>query len=289
MNYIHDNYLRWSGQGDSWKLEMDKPSRPVKTFYEETIIAAEMLWANKTGELNILYSGGLDSEFILSVFLDLGMKVNPIIMSIEPDLNRHDILYAIDFCQTRNIDYTVIDVNLQKLLDSGEYLSIAKNSGCPTYQRITTMWLAQQVDGTVITGDCPPIMRKRDNMWYNYDEEGLYSFTRCWEHYGILGTPLFGNYTTEMVHAFLFDPIMIELGNNRIAGKTASNSTKHLVYNRNNNFNLKPRIKYHGWEFIEQQPIFWHDTMREMEKLKATYTGEVWWPYLEYLKEFSLA
>jgi hypothetical protein len=288
MNFIHNNYLRWSGVGDNWRLEMDKPTRPVRTFYEESIIAAEMIWANKTGELNLLYSGGLDSEFVLALFMSLGMRVKPIIMSIEPYLNRHDIMYAIDYCKTRNIDYTLIELDLPKFLDSGEYLDIATKVGCPTYQRIPTMWLAQQVSGTVITGDCPPILVKRDGTWYSFDEEGLYSFTRCWDFYGIEGTPLFANYTTEMVHAFLLDPTMRELGSDKFYGKETSNSTKYHVYNRGNDFNLIPRIKYHGWEFIERNDIFGHPAVQEvMTTLSSKYSGKIWWPYLDYINDLN--
>jgi hypothetical protein len=246
MELLHGNYLRGYGHGPTWTVEIDPPTRPVKSYYEETKVAIEMVWANKQGPLQLCYSGGLDSEYVLSVLLEMGMTVEPVIMRTA--YNHPETNYAFRFCEDKRLTPTIIDLDYDKFVESGQLLEIAKNIDCASWQIPANMWLCSQLDGTVITGNDPPhLIKKADGLWYLDEEEIIHSQFNYFKKYNIYGTPFLLSYTPELMYSFLIDPTMSDLGNDRIQGKLGSNSTKVHVFNNNNGaFRLENRTKLCG-------------------------------------------
>jgi hypothetical protein len=279
MQLVDNNYLRGSGHGDTWHVEIDPPRRSVKSYYEETIIAAEMIWAQKQGQLNLLYSGGLDSEYVLSVFLRLGMNIQPVIMNLRSHdgsiYNSHESKYAFKFCEQQNIIPTIIDLNFDRFVESGQLLSISESVQCAAYQLPASMWLASQIDGTVITGNDPPHMKlnTKDNLWYLDEEEIIHSQFKYFKQYSVYGTPFFLSYTPEMMLSFLVDPTMEALANHQFPGKLGTNSTKVHVFNNGTGFNLRQRIKQTGYEQIEKSAIFDHPDIQTVVSRKDRWLG----------------
>ena len=273
MELLYNNYMRSSGHGLTWTVTIDPPSRPVKTYYEETVIAAEMIWAQKQGTLYLCYSGGLDSEYVLSVLLALKMKVKPVIMRTQ--YNSHETVYAFKFCKEKNLKPIVIDLDYNKFVESGQVLEIAKSMKSAAWQLSSNMWLASQLDGTVITGNDPPHMKKKDDgLWYLDEEEIIHSQFRYFKKHGVYGTPFFLSYTPELMLSFLLDPTMKLLANNGIPGKLGTNSTKVHVFNNNGGaFELINRTNYHGYEYVEASPIYHHPDIQTVESFKDKWLG----------------
>lgn len=279
MELIHKNYLRGSGHGPTWNVEIDPPSRPVKSYYEETVIAANMIWDQKQGKIHLLYSGGLDSEYVLGVFLNLGMEIQPVIMKLRSDTgeiyNIHELNYAFEYCNQKNLSPTIIDLNFDEFVRSGKFLEISESVECAAYQLPASMWLASQIDGTVITGNDPPHMKLNttDNLWYLDEEEYNHTLLTYWKKYGVYGTPYFTSYTPEMMLSFLLDPTMEALANHAYPGKLGTNSTKVNVFNRYSNLNLVQRVKQHGYEKVETCPIFEHTAIQTVISRKDRWLG----------------
>lgn len=279
MQLVDNNYLRGSGHGATWHVDIDPPRRPVKSYYEETIIAAEMIWAQKQGKLNLLYSGGLDSEYVLSVFLKLGMDIQPVIMNVTSHsgevYNVHESKYAFKFCKQHGLTPTIIDLNFDQFVESGQFLSIAESVQCAAYQLPASMWLASQIDGTVITGNDPPHLKLNttDNLWYLDEEEIIHSQFNYFKQYNVYGTPFFLSYTPEMMLSFLIDPAMVALANGHFPGKTGTNSTKLYVFNNGSGFNLEQRVKQHGYEQVAKSPIFNHPDVQTVVSRKDRWLG----------------
>ncbi len=272
MQIVHNNYLRSSGSGPTWKVEIDPPGRPVGTYFEETVKAAEMVWAQKQGNLYLCYSGGLDSEFALSVFRHLGMEVTPVIMCTQ--YNQTERQYAFDYCDAHNIKPLVVNLDLDEFINSGQMLEIAKSIQCGAWQIASNMWLTSQIEGTVITGECPPHLKKVNNKWYHDEDQIYHSTVNYFKNNAVYGTPFFMNYTAEMVYAFLTDPAIVELANDRIYGKLGSHSTKYRVYNNNNGaFELVNRTKLHGYETVKESPIFQHPDIHYLTGRQSEWWG----------------
>jgi hypothetical protein len=273
MQLVDNNYLRSSGHGPTWTVEIDPPRRPVKSYYEETLIAAEMLWERKQSKLQLCYSGGLDSEYVLSILLKFGMTVEVVIMRTQ--YNYHETQYAFKFCEARNIKPTIIDLDYDKFVESGKLLEIAESMKCAAFQIPCNMWLASQLDGTVITGNDPPHLKlnPKDNLWYLDEEEIIHSQFNYWKMHGLGGTPFLLSYTPEQMLAFLVDPAIEKLANHGFPGRLGTNSTKVEVFNRGTGFNLEQRIKKNGYEHVESSPIFQHPDIQTVGSRKDRWLG----------------
>ena len=283
MDLVYKNYLKASGNGSTWTVEIEPPSRAVKSYFEETIIAAEIIWEQRQGPVYLCYSGGLDSEYALSVFRHLRMPVVPVIMQTQ--YNTYDMHYAFKYCKAHNIEPLVINLDYDKFIKSGKLLEIALAMECATWQVPANMWLCSQLDGTVITGDSPPYLKKKDNNWYLVEEEYSHSQLNYFKKYNIHGTPFFLNHTAEQMLSFLLDPTIQLLGTDQIEGKLGSHSSKILVYNNNESlFHLEPRTKKHGYEKVEDTKIFNHPDIQTIINKKDTWLGD---SYHDYSKVVS--
>lgn len=271
MNLLHNNYIKTSGNGPTWHVDIASASRPIKTYFEETSIVAQMIWEQKSSPLYLCYSGGLDSEYVLGVFSTLGMPIRPVIMKTQ--YNYPETKYAFKYCEERNINPIVIDLDYDKFIESGEFLEIATQTKCSAYQYIANMWLTSQIDGTVITGDSNPHMFLDNNKWYIDEIEPTYTQFDYFKQNNIEGTPFFLSYTAEQYLSFLVDPTMKKLANNEIPGKTGSYSSKVHVYNNQNKFQLEQRTKLTGYELVEKSEIFNHPDMKTVNSWKDKWWG----------------
>jgi hypothetical protein len=77
---------------------------------------------------------------------------------------------------------------------------------------------------------------------------------------------------------------MKDLATHQHFGKLGSNSSKQIIYNTDNNFNLEARPKYHGYETIETSDIFKHDEFKEFELLQEQYGGIYCEEYFTFIK-----
>lgn len=286
MKLLHSNYLKSSGNGSTWNVEISSPVRPINSYYDETVAVAEMVWAEKQGNLFLCYSGGLDSEYVLAVFKSLGMPITPVIMRTQ--YNHHETQYAFKYCDENSITPVVIDLDYDKFVESGEFLKIATEYKIAAYQLPSNLWLTTQIDGTVITGDSDPhLFLHNDNKWYVDEIEPVYAQFEFFKRNNIHGTPFFLSYTSEQYFAFLTDPTMVALARNHIPGKTGSYSSKVHVYNNQNRFKLEQRVKKHGYELVEQSPIFNHPDIQLVNSWKDKWWGSSNHEYFKLIERLS--
>lgn len=279
MNLLKDNYLKLLTA--PFSLTFDPLPKFTKNFYAESITAAEIIYAQKQGQLYLMYSGGLDSEYTLSLFLSLGMNITPVIIRLCPDYNIHETQYAFDYCASKNITPIIIDIDFDHFVKSGKMLELATQMKIGIYHYSAIAHSILNLDGTIIMGDGEPYIKNRNNSWfveiYNY-EFGIGNF---FKQNNILGTPYFLRYTKEMMISFLKHDIIKDLASNKIVGKLGSNSSKIYVYN-DSGFNLKPRQKLHGYEVIETSEIFKHEDFSYFhhhshdEKFSQLYFDFIW-------------
>lgn len=281
-----DNYIRISGTGDNFKVEID-PIKSAGNYYDESVLAAEEIYSLKQGQLYIMYSGGLDSEFVLSVFLELRMDVTPVIIRMG-NYNAHDIKYATDFCRAKNIVPKIIDVDFDKFVTSEKILDIALESRSMVYHRPVTAHVASQLDGTVILGDGEPYIRldSNTNTWNVEIEEHEFAVCNYLLNRKIPCVPHFNRYRPGMMSAYMLDPRMRELAEHKHPGKLGSNSSKTYMYNRHSPFILVPRQKYTGYELIEQSEIFNHPVLTQLKEQCKNYNGLVAFDYHTFIQDY---
>lgn len=299
MELIHNNYMRGYDNGNMWRVEIDPPHIIPKSYYEEACKAAEIIWSQKQGELHVLYSGGMDSEYVISVFKSLGMNVIPVIMKLKSKTgyyNKHDLDYAFKFCTNTNLSYQTYELDFDKFIKSGEALSIINSCQCSRYEMAASMWLASQVNGTVITGNDPPTVL---GMPFGYCLEELevsHSQLTYWRNNNIEGTPFFLEYTPEMLLSFLQDTAIIKfvqqpidyVYKNRSFNAISTDTVKVSVFNNQDKFVIEPRTKYTGYETIQTSAIASHENALLANQNKALWDGKCYYDYRVLMNKLTV-
>lgn len=254
---IKNNFIQPSGSGDTWTLNIKPLPTKFDNYFVESCRTAEEIYDLKEGPLHVMYSGGIDSEYALNVFLHMGIKITPVIVRLSSDFNKHDLDYAFKFCQQKNITPKIIDINFEEFVVTGKLETISKLIKSSVVPRATTCYAMNFIDGSIICGEGDPHISKDidTNIWYFDEVENSYSLENYMNSKGIDGTTFFCGYTPEMVSSFLIDPRMQDLADNRVSGKLGSHSSKNIIYNRHSDFKLVERTKFHGYEKIIKHEI----------------------------------
>lgn len=281
-----DNYAQYSGTGKSFDFKLSKLPK-ANNYYIESLLAAEEIYSIKEGPLYIMYSGGLDSEYALSIFLSLGMNITPVIICMG-EYNAHDTKYAFEFCNAKNITPKIIDLDFDKFVISEKILDIAIQARSNMYQRTSTAYIAGQLDGTVLLGDGEPYIRlnERTNTWNLEIDEHDFAVCNYLLNRQIPCVPHFNRYRPGMMSSYMLDPRMQELAEHKHPGKLGSNSSKSFMYNRHSPFTLLPRQKYTGYELIEKSEIFKHPIFSQIENECKTYNGLVTFDYHTFIRDY---
>lgn len=290
MDLTFNNYLRGTGNGPTWHVDIDPPNRPVASYFEETIKTAEYIYANKTGKLYVLYSGGMDSEYVCNVLLYLKIPFTPVIIKLQPSYNDHDVEYAYKFCRDKNLKPVIFDIDYDKFVKTGKIVEIAESMDCCSLMIPATMHVAEQLDGFVLMGNDPPYMRlnQSTNTWQLEEEEVIHSIMKFFHRKNLQGCPFFLSYTPEMLLSFLLEPSMKKLANHRFPGRLGTNSTKIEVFNNGSGFNMENRIKFTGYETILKSEIFLHENIQLLESYRPKWNGCYKEDYHKVVERLSL-
>jgi hypothetical protein len=215
------------------------------------------------------------------------MDVTPVIIRMG-DYNAHDIKYATDFCQAKNLIPKIIDIDFDKFVTSEKILDIALESRSMLYQRPVTAYVAGQLDGTVILGDGEPYINldNTNNTWNLIIDEHDFAVCNYLLNRQIPCVPHFNRYRPEMMSSYMLDPRMRGLAEHRYPGKLGSNSSKAYIYNRCSPFTLVPRQKYTGYELIEKSKIFNHPVLAKLKEQCKNYNGLVAFNYHEFIRDY---
>lgn len=286
-----DNYLTFTGAGPTWTCNIKPFPQKYDNLFIEAQKAAEEIYSLRQGKVYMMYSGGVDSEFALSIFLSLGMDITPVIIKLNPNYNEHDIAYAYEFCKSKNITPLIIDIDFDHFVQSGMMLDYAKKYKSKQYQMSATIYCISKLNGTILGGHCEPYINHLQSgdidKWNVRYDEYEYSIANYYFENNIYGTPNFNSWTPGMMASFLHDPRIVELANNKLPSKMGSNSSKHIIYNRHGNLNLTVRPKLHGYEIVEKSEIFKHESFKEIEEFGKTCSGVFERDYFEFMKEMS--
>jgi hypothetical protein len=294
---LKNSFIRPVGTGESWRLEIDPLPTRFENYFKESCNAAVEINDLKEGPLHLMYSGGIDSEYALNIFLHMGIDITPVIVRLLPDYNNHDIDYAFKFCQQHNLEPIVIDINFDEFVTSGKMTDINQLVKSSVIGRATTCYAMDFVDGSIICceGDPHTIKYPGTEDWYFMAAQDDYTFENYMNAKGIDGTSFFNGYTPEMVSAFLVDPIMRDLADNKIPGKLGNKSSKNIIYTRDSNFEMETRPKYNGYEKILNSEIikhpafakvyFHHKDYKQFEKERLDIHGQFFVKYYDLIKD----
>ena len=289
FGYNHSWFTDRLTEQDSWTVQYGQCESVIKNFREECIRAAALIWDQRNSlPVDILFSGGSDSEIVLRSFLELGVPVNVHIMRFDNYVNAQDWCYAYVACQNLGIKPIFHDLDIVKFWESGRCLKYADISKCVSPQMLAHMWLMDQVDGIPIMGSGEPYTARVDvaNMrskrltqdnytdvpWVFYEREKIAAWYRYPMKKSRLAVPGFFQYTPEIMASFLDDSISRDLHANHKIGKLSNKSSKFDIYKKYWP-ELIDREKYSGFELVYDMDALLRSHLR---KVHGMYEYEYW-------------
>jgi len=112
---------------------------------------------NKTVE--VLYSGGIDSELVLTSCLQQSIPCHAVTMRLLSNncaLNTHDLYYSERFCRMHGIDQSIVDLDCDSFFENGDFVEYVQPYLINEAHVATHLWLLERCSSfRVLGGDYP--------------------------------------------------------------------------------------------------------------------------------------
>lgn len=240
-----DNYrkhtLTFGENSNTFTLELlDVESRNVNTIHD----AFEMHLSGANLPVEVLYSGGTDSECIIKVCLDRNIQVKAVTLRLligGSIINARDLYYAEKFCREHGVQHTIVDLNTDTFYNNGDHIPYMESYRFLRFPTASILWLMEQCSSfPVVGGDYTwPQINMGDKVYSPHRHDHM-----CFDQYmrdkGITGI---GNMISHSIDSNLM------FINEHL--RTYSNDPfyKHELFH-NLGLSLEKRFRSFGWETI---------------------------------------
>jgi len=198
-----------------------------------------------SGTVEVLYSGGLDSEIVLASCLRNKIPVEAMTMVIKirgAIANVVDLYYSEKFCRENNVKQNMFYLDATEFYESGKYLEYLKPFQITEPHVASHFWLIEQCQNfPVVGGDWPWVQAHKEHKVLSPFKLSFSSYERFMASKGINGIGNMISHSYESCYYFMKKHIQeYELGND----------TFHTVpFMKYRMYDLaEPRIKSYGWE-----------------------------------------
>ena len=89
MNLSYNDYYTTSGNQDTWEVHLKPCTQKSTTYHAECVRAAQLIAEESSKQIVLMFSGGIDSEFMLNVFKEAQVDFKVAIISYGK-WNKHD-------------------------------------------------------------------------------------------------------------------------------------------------------------------------------------------------------
>jgi hypothetical protein len=131
---------------------LDIPYTEYSSLSDYTV---SVLGNKGTKFVDILYSGGLDSELALVLCLQNKIPVRAITMRLIVKgyaINTHDLYYSEKFCRANNVQHIIIDLDVEHFFENGIHINYLSPYFITEPHVATHFWLFEQCEGFPVLG-----------------------------------------------------------------------------------------------------------------------------------------
>jgi hypothetical protein len=110
-----DGTYNFSENDLTYWVKFGKAERIPGDFRTECVNAARLIGQSAEKPVMVCFSGGIDSEIILTSMIEAGVKCKALIANIIHEgvvVNAHDTKYAFEYVEKHNVDHLVYDFDL---------------------------------------------------------------------------------------------------------------------------------------------------------------------------------
>lgn len=242
----HNDWLTYSYNGiidgvktsenDTFKLHVKENNEIRPYSYIDAIYNnARRLEERFPQTKDVLLSGGVDSEVIVRVNHQLGIKQNIYTFRLEGGLNAQDVVWAQKLCTDLGIKLNIIDFSVKKFLET-DAEDLYKKTFLYLPYLIRCKWF-DYIDNIPVVANCEQYLKrgkgtdyKSKSTWFYklIDAEFSYSVYAKHTHRLIVGEWYL--YTPELMYSYHKHPVIRPLIKDRLHGKASSWSSRHNVF-----------------------------------------------------------
>lgn len=202
--------------------------------------------------LEIMFSGGIDSEVIVRTNKDLGITQNVYIFKFENNLNVRDVKSAQEICNSLGIVLKVIPFNLKKFFENeAEYYF--KKTFISRVEHLPRFKWFEKFNNLIVVGDGEPYLRrdllgdysKKSGWSYRLDEHEFWWTMYSHNNSNILGS--WYHYTPEIFANFAKHQVIKDLTDDKFYGKQSTYSSR-VKLNQSIWSTIKEKQKLVGFE-----------------------------------------
>lgn len=223
-------------------LESDfEPDRDLE------IILKDNLQSLPTTNIEILYSGGVDSEMLLLICKKYNIKCTAVTMKIFLDdllYNTHDLYYAEKFLRENNIEHRYVNIDALDFFKSGKYLDYVLPYNIDEPHVSTHLWLIDQChDFPVFGGDWPWVHMYKENKVISPYRLSFHMYETYMKDRDINGVGNMLGYNFESLYKLMQLHMQADM---YYAPKKKNNISAYI---KQHMFKLEePRIRSYGWD-----------------------------------------
>jgi hypothetical protein len=198
----------------------------------------------QTTYVEVLFSGGLDSELVLKSCLTNKIPVVAVTMIIKMDgviINAHDLYYAEKFCRENNVKHRLVEFDALSFFSSGKHLEYLSPYKVVEPHVASHLWLFEQCDNyPIFGGDWPWVQaHKKPDIVLSPIRSDYLNYDRFIQSRGISGIGNMLGHSFESAYYFMKQ--QLKYSNYSIYGYETTLKSK--MYQ-----GLEPRIRSYGWE-----------------------------------------
>ena len=281
--FTHNNHFRFGWGDDEFNfnnktgkfwVDIGRAKYIPKSFKDECIRAAKLIFENAQSPLLVCLSGGIDSEVIVRSLQEVNAPFEVVIMKLNyknlKNVNHHDNKYAFEYCTAHHIPIHILEFDLENFIKhkfekeadtyKGNYLGIL----------IHTEIVKQFPNHHCILGGGDIKLKRHrysgrpelEGMFIEESEISINAIEVAFnENRGVSNR--FFMHTPELMLAWLLDPDVAHFIKNEIAFAGAYSTInfhgiKAFAYYKHWP-NMIPRPKYNGFEKL----TLWDNTKRD--------------------------
>jgi hypothetical protein len=218
-------------------LDVPTTDRTIHQIFLDTVNKRQ------TKYVDMLFSGGMDSECIMNSLLQHNVPVRAITMRLTVNgapFNTHDLYYSEKYCRERNIEHKIIDLDVRKFFDDGKHIEYLVPYKIEEPHVATHFWLFEQCDGfPVIGGDYTWPWHTNDKLSPHRLSYSCYN--RFLQDKGIQGIGNMLGHSQDANVQFIREHI-------KCYTHGMTNRTKKQVYENLGLGNLELRFRSYGWD-----------------------------------------
>lgn len=243
----------------------------VKKDREVTDIFRDHIGDRK--HVEVMYSGGTDSEIVLLSLLEAKIPVTAVTMVIKVDgciLNTHDLYYSEKFCREHNIEQKKIEFNAGPFYENGDYLTYLTPYRIIEPHVASHFWLIEQLTYPIMGGDWPWVHRYKPQKVISPIRLDYSCYELFMQTKGIDGIGNMINHSLESTCKFI--QLHIDCSLNTKKDHLIKNEMYSKLYP-----SIENRVRSYGWENCSKKILNMTNYKIELIKKSKITTPIIQW------------